>query len=71
MRDAIVIMLLVTVICLCTLLLGMRLGYNSALDDNPLSSLTPEQFRQCLECDAPVWSDAWCESCYALWLEVK
>lgn len=71
MRDFVVISLLVIVVCLVSVLMGMRIGHNSALEGSVLSSFTSEQVRECLECDAPMWSDAWCESCYALWSVVK
>jgi len=27
--------------------------------------------RDCLTIDAPMWSDSWCKSCYALWDQLR
>ena len=29
--------------------------------------VTAEKINDCVSCNAPMWSDAWCKSCHALW----
>jgi len=33
--------------------------------------VTSEKIADCVSCNAPMWSEAWCESCSALWLAVQ
>lgn len=30
-------------------------------------ALSYAELQRCAECDAPMWSDAWCENCYRIW----
>jgi len=31
---------------------------------------THAELQRCIESDAPMWSDAWCQDCYGIWYEI-
>ena len=49
------------------------LGFQAYLDHTmPTIEIraTHTELQRCIECDAPMWSDQWCQDCYGVWYEI-